>query len=40
MPGLVPGIPLLEARLCQLKRDGRDKTSHDKARVSMKRKVF
>jgi hypothetical protein len=29
MPGLVPGIPLADAR-CRPKRDGRDKPGHDK----------
>jgi tripartite-type tricarboxylate transporter receptor subunit TctC len=29
MPGLVPGISLAIARLCQPKRDGRDKRDHD-----------
>src|SRR5262245_47973408 len=34
MPGLVPGIPLTEAGLCEVKRDGRDKPGHDKAEAS------
>src|SRR5262245_29984786 len=38
MPGLVPGIPLRDARPCQTKRDGRDKPGHDKKALSSKRK--
>jgi hypothetical protein len=29
MPGLVPGIPMRVARLCQWNRDGRNKSGHD-----------
>ena len=31
MPGLVPGIPLREARSCGPDRDGRDKLGHDQS---------
>ena len=35
MPGLVPGIPLIEARPCQAKRDGRDEPGHGKFGASI-----